>query len=107
MRFDGKIFSNWNKWPTDEAPENKYKLASMIFYLSQDIVSIKRSTYSGLEWLGDIGGLYEGLNFLGLALVGPLASKNLLQKLFAGFHKKKSETRSIKACKGIKMMKSR
>ena len=46
----------------------------MIFYFSQNLVAIERSTYSGLEWLGDIGGLYESLNYMGLALVGPIVT---------------------------------
>ena len=77
MRFGDKVFSNWNKWPNAENPKHKYKIASMILHFSQNMVAIERSTYSGLEWLGDIGGLFEGLSAVGWALVGPLAAYTL------------------------------
>lgn len=35
-----------------------------------------RSTYSLLEWLGDIGGLFKGLRMLGTAMVFPFAIFN-------------------------------
>ena len=32
-----------------------------------------RSTYSILEWLGDVGGLFEMLKLIGVTIVGPYA----------------------------------
>ena len=47
---------------------------------------IERKTYSVLEWLGDIGGLFEGLSLIASHLVAPAAAyvmrAELLSKLF-------------------------
>lgn len=53
---------------------------------SQDENKIERQTYSFLEWLGEIGGLFEIFRMFGLLLVGTFASYNrkseLLTKIF-------------------------
>ena len=41
--------------------------------LDQDITQIERKTYSCLEWLGDIGGLYDALKLIGHFFVFPIA----------------------------------
>ena len=41
--------------------------------LDQDITQIERKTYSCLEWLGDIGGLYDALKLIGHSFVFPIA----------------------------------
>ena len=47
----------------------------------------ERQTYSLLEWLGDVGGLYDGELLIGRFIVGPLAdfavSSALLTKIFS------------------------
>ena len=48
---------------------------------SQDLTEIDRKTYSGLEWLGDIGGLFDGLSYLGKIIIGPLATMALNAEL--------------------------
>jgi len=35
---------------------------------------IERQTYSALEYLGDLGGLFDALGYLGSALVAPIAA---------------------------------
>ena len=42
---------------------------------------IERQTYSVLEWLGDVGGLYDMLGLIGGALIGPLAAFSLKAEL--------------------------
>ena len=42
---------------------------------------IERSTYSSLEWLGDIGGLYDALLFIGKVVVSPIALLSLKAEL--------------------------
>ena len=36
------------------------------------MIAIERKTYSGLEWLGDVGGLFDALVLIGRFLVGPI-----------------------------------
>ena len=52
---------------------------------------IERQTYSALEWLGDIGGLIDGLRLIVLFIVAPLASFTLRVELVSSvFHYLKS-----------------
>ena len=41
--------------------------------LDQDSTVIERQTYSCLEWLGDLGGLYDAMRLIGLSIVYPVA----------------------------------
>ena len=43
----------------------------------QDLTLIDRHTYSGLEWLGDVGGLFGALQAIGLFIVGPISAFKL------------------------------
>ena len=62
-------------WPTKKKPDVKlpYKFASFWLELRQDVTFIERSTYSILEWLGDVGGLFDGLRVLSQLIVTPIA----------------------------------
>ena len=57
--------SSFNKWPTEEEPDNRYKISSVLITLDSTISQIERETYSSLEWLGDIGGLYDAMLLIG------------------------------------------
>lgn len=59
--------SMFAKWP------HKYKFTGIELQLSMDLVLTERSTYSLLEWLGDIGGLLDALKLIAAALINPLA----------------------------------
>ena len=37
------------------------------------MLTIERSSYSALDWLGDVGGLYDGLKLIAEYLIGPVA----------------------------------
>ena len=63
--------SSWSKFPTDENPWNKYKFGSVNLFLSAGKMITERSTYNILEWLGDVGGLFDALRYLGLFFVSP------------------------------------
>lgn len=65
--------SSFKNWPTDDEPDNKYKFSSLVMYLDQDVTSFERKTYSSLEWLGDIGGLFDAMRIIGQAIVAPVA----------------------------------
>ena len=77
MRFGTTVLSNWNTWPTVDEPDGKWKFFSTILQFSQDMKIIERSTYSGLEWLGDLGGLYCALIIIGQFLVKPFSILSL------------------------------
>ena len=50
-------------------------------HLDQDMTLIERKTYSCLEWLGDVGGLYDAMRLIGHWLVYPIAFFSLQTKL--------------------------
>ena len=43
---------------------------SLLIFLSPDRQMYKRSIYSILDWIGDIGGLFDGLQFIGSLFMG-------------------------------------
>ena len=42
--------------------------------MKQTMIKTERATYSALEWLGDIGGLFDGLKIIATILVAPLSA---------------------------------
>jgi len=50
-----------------------YKINSIWTELHPSMTSIERSTYSLLDWVGDVGGLLDGLRILGGFLIAPIA----------------------------------
>lgn len=73
-------------WPSKENPYNQLKFGSAWIELSTKQTVVARSTYSLLDWLGDIGGLLGMLQLLGGAFMGPFALFNmrvhLLESIF-------------------------
>ena len=65
--------SSWSKFPTDEDPHAHYKYVSATINVSADQKQISRVTYSMLDWIGDIGGLFNGLNTILGFFLKPLA----------------------------------
>lgn len=63
-----------------------YKFGSFEINLSQDRTSWHRSTYSLLDYLGDLGGLINALRHSCAILVAPMASftvkRQLMQSVF-------------------------
>ena len=41
---------------------------------SNDVTIIERSTYNFLEWLGDVGGLFDAVIIVGGVLIAPIAT---------------------------------
>ena len=74
FRMQPAVPSSWNKWPTPENPGSKFKYASIEIDLAQDQLTWTRQTYSSLDWVGDLGGLYEALKVAGGLIVLPFAS---------------------------------
>lgn len=73
--------SSWNQFPTAEKPDGKYKFTSFHFRRNQDLKIINRQTYSILDWLGDIGGLFDALRILTEFSIAPLSAFALKQRL--------------------------
>ena len=78
--------SAWNKFPNEKDPLARYKFTSVEVNFSADQQNIKRSTYSLLDCLGDMGGLLRGLYVVGMIVMRPLAnfalSSQVLSSLF-------------------------
>ena len=55
--------------------------------MSQDVVYWNRQTYSSLDWIGDVGGLYDGLRYLFGMIIAPYSSFALQSKLLVSFFK--------------------
>ena len=53
--------SSWNKYPTKGNPYSRYKFTSFDLRISADKLVVNRQTYSLLDWLGDLGGLFDAL----------------------------------------------
>ena len=60
FNFGPSYPSGQSIWPTKEDPR-LYKFNSMWLELDKEHQIIQRQTYSLLEWLGDVGGLFDGL----------------------------------------------
>ena len=60
-------------WPTKKQ-SSSYKLSTFWFSLHPSMTTIERQTYSFLDWLGDVGGLLDGLKIIGSILIAPIAS---------------------------------
>ena len=56
--------SSWKYFPTEDNPFGKYKYYSFHPKLDPDLKKINRKTDSLLEWMGDVGGLYDGLSLI-------------------------------------------
>ena len=78
--------SAWNKFPTKEDPSRKYKFTSLELNMSLDKFVINRESYSMLDWLGDLGGLFDALKIICQILVYPVSTfslqATLMSKLF-------------------------
>ena len=66
--------SSWNKFPTVENPSLQYKYLSVEFNLDMDLMSWQRDTYSALDWLGDMGGLFDALFTIFKVMLAPIST---------------------------------
>ena len=60
-----------------------YKFDGYYIELNQMSTSIERSTYSALDWLGDIGGLVDSLLLIGSIVITPIATLAVREKLLS------------------------
>ena len=62
-RESHQFFSAWNDYPDEENRLGLYQYGRVIVMHSMDMIIHNRETYGFLEWIGDIGGVLEGLTF--------------------------------------------
>ena len=74
-------YSGWIEYPTVENPSTPYKFISFEFHLKKDLVDINRQTYSALDWLGDTGGLIDGLYHFLEIFIAPFSALALQSSL--------------------------
>ena len=67
-------FSAWNDYPTVENPKGLYQYGRVIVSRSTDLIIHNRETYGLLEWVGDIGGVLEGLSLIVTPITAPFAA---------------------------------
>ena len=72
--FEQAQSSIYNKWPTAEEPDNRYKYSGVELNFGHDKTLIERKTYDSLEWLSDVGGFFDALVLIGRFLVGPITA---------------------------------
>lgn len=86
VEFAPPIPSAWFDHPSLSNPDGRYKFTSVAFQMCLDSMIIERSTYSTLEWLGDVGGLFDALLIIGTLVASPMVSfimkLNLMHSIF-------------------------
>ena len=58
-----------------------YKIAGAWLELGQRVTTIERKTYSMLEWVGEVGGLFDGLVSISRSLITPISKFSLQASL--------------------------
>ena len=83
ITHSSSVASNFkNTWPTKD-DRVTFRLQSVRLNLSQEQTVTERSTYSLLEWIGDIGGLFDGLYLLASNLIAPIAAYTMRFELLS------------------------
>ena len=77
--------SSWIYFPTQTNPSTFYKYISVEINISLDLISWERQTYNLLDWLGDLGGLFDALFHIAQVLVSPLSAFALYSTLLTKF----------------------
>ena len=72
-------------WPTKENPYNQLKFGSAWIELSTKQTVVARSTYSLLDWLGDLGGLFDALYYMASLIVRPASAFALQATMLVSF----------------------
>ena len=66
-----------------------YKISALWIEFGPDLHVIERQTYSLLDWIGDVGGLLDGLRIVGSFLIAPIAAFSMRVELFTTAFKSK------------------
>ena len=65
------------QFPTKENPNAIFSYLSFIMTRNLDLKVHNRKTYSLLDWLGDVGGLLDGMYLLGELLIAGYSATSL------------------------------
>ena len=87
--------SVYNSWPTRKE-NNYFKFDGLYFELNSMQTKIERTTYSGLEWLGDVGGLFDGIRIIAHALILPVSTLAMRDKILSQVYSMLPEKRDFK-----------
>ena len=79
--------SSWNEYPTREKPDGIYKFGSIEVNLSQNLDQWNRQTYSTLDFIGDLGGLFDGLRYVCMVMIAPFTRFGMQQLLLTTIFK--------------------
>ena len=82
LGFFATASTSFNVWPTKQDPKT-YKFNSYWFELGQTKKITERTTYSMLQWIGDVGGLFDGLKLTAQFIIGPIAAFTLNSQLLS------------------------
>ena len=104
ITFDQIMPSSWTVFPTLENPNTKYKFASWYIQISPDMHVTERETYTFLEWLGDIGGLFDALRYLGAWLVAPMSTFKLKTEVMVSVFSQKIAKKRSRSSKLIDVL---
>ena len=63
--------------PKKKTPMKHTKIIGAWLEVSKEITRIERQTYSLLEWIGDVGGLIDGLSILARIFIAPISAYSL------------------------------
>lgn len=66
--------STYLKWPTKTNSSLTYKLAGLWIEFGQTLTETERQTYSFLDLLGDVGGLFDGFRYIVAPIIAPFAA---------------------------------
>ena len=87
VELGNPLSSSYSKWPTKIDNNGRYNVTSAEIFFSNSLRVTERHTYDTLEWLGDIGGLFGMLHFLGAVILSPLIAFSLeVELLTQAFH---------------------
>lgn len=84
--------SSWIYYPTVESPSTRFKFASIEINFNLDQIMWTRQTYSLLDWLGDLGGLYDALLHICGIIISPLSAYTLQATLLSSFFRFKERS---------------
>ena len=80
-------------WPEKSKPA-LWRFNGVFLELSQETTMIERQTYNLLEWVGDVGGLYDGLRLIFSSIIAPVAAFAMQSELLSLAFKQVDQTES-------------